>query len=140
MLCKKAFSAICLTLTVSLFPAYGQVKDIGDMDGRWMFIAASSNKATFFIDPQSIAFEKKYHAWSCWVRILDPQSNSESIQKHLYRKNGSECAVISYISYEISTKNPKANKDFRGNPEWHTVIPDSFAENAWACIKLKLSK
>ncbi|HMK60029.1 MAG TPA: hypothetical protein VK452_02650 [Dissulfurispiraceae bacterium] len=92
------------------------------------------------MDGQSIAYEKRFEAWACWVRILDPKRHEETIAKYLFRNHGQEMAIIAAIVYDTMSKNPKKSSDSISSPVWRAVIPDSFADNVWEAIKLKTSK
>ena len=133
----RELSLTVVLATVSLFV---HCIEIGDMEGRWMFISGSSNGAQQFIDPVSIVFDKQFNAWACWVRILNPKRNEEFIQKQLYRKQGQEIAVIASVTYDTKSHNPRDSSNTQDAPKWRAVVPESFAEDAWAVIELKSSK
>ena len=137
------FARIVPTVWIAAVLAFGttsiQARELGDTEGRWVYIAGSSNGAEEFIDPASIVFDKQFDAWSCWVRILDPKRREETVEKHLYRNQGQELSVMASITYDTTSNNPKRSRDAQGSPKWRSVIPDSFAENVWAAIELKNS-
>src|SRR6266481_912338 len=77
MIVSRTLVVVCISLALALVSVFVQARELGDMDGRWMFIAGSSNGAEEFIDPASIVLERQFNAWSCWVRILDPKRREE---------------------------------------------------------------
>jgi hypothetical protein len=140
MVVSKTFAGLCFIVALVLSQSFAQGRELGDVEGRWVFIASSSNGAEEFVDGSSIVFEKQFNAWACWVRILDPQRHEESIERHLYRNGGQEFAIVTYVTYDTKSHNPKNSRDEHGSPKWRNVIPDSFAENVWAAIQLKNGK
>jgi hypothetical protein len=136
----RLFAILCLAVPLVLWCGPLHARQLGDMeDGRWVYIAGSSNGAELFADGQSIAFEKRFDAWACWVRILDPKRHEETIAKYLFRNHGQELAIIAAVIYDTKSKNPKNPSEPIGSPAWRAVIPDSFADNVWEAIKLKTS-
>ena len=132
-------SIAVLSVSVLLVASVGNARKLGDVDGRWVFIASSTNGAEEFVDPDSIVFEKEFSAWSCWVRVLDPKRREETIERQLYRKEGREVATVASITYDTASSNPKRSLNAQCPPKWKAVIPDSFAENVWVAIKLRIS-
>jgi hypothetical protein len=138
----RLFAILCLAVSLALWCGLLHARQLGDMeDDRWVYIAGSSNGAELFVDGQSIAYEKQFDAWACWVRILDPTRDEESIVKYLFRNHGQEMAIIAAVIYDTKTKDPapKHRSDAIGSPKWRAVVPDSFADNVWEAIKLKTS-
>ena len=136
----RLFAILCLAVSLVLWCGPLHARQLGDIeDGRWVYIAGSSNGAELFVDGQSIAYEKRFDAWACWVRILDPKRHEETIAKYLFRNHGQELAIITAVIYDTKSKNPKNPSEPIGSPMWRAVIPDSFAENVWEAIKLKTS-
>ena len=132
--------ALCLSVVLALFHASAQARELGEMDGRWMFIASSSNGTEAFVDPTSIVFDREVDAWACWVRVLDPLRSEESIDRHLYRSSGERFAVVSSVTYDTRSRRVKSSFESQVPLKWHAVIPDSFGENVWAAIKIKSSQ
>jgi hypothetical protein len=137
---SRAIAILSLALPLVLWCSPLHARELGDIEGgRWVYIAGSSNGAELFVDGQSIAYEKQFNAWACWVRILYPQRHEETIAKYLLRNQGQELAIIAAAIYDTKTKNLKYPSEPIGSPVWKAVIPDSFAENVWEAIKLKTS-
>ena len=136
----RLFAILCLAVPLVLWCGLLHARQLGDVeDGRWVYIAGSSNGAELFVDGQSIVYEKRFDAWVCWVRILDPKRHEETIAKYMFRNHGQELAIIAAVIYDTKSKNPKNPSEPIGSPMWRAVIPDSFADNVWEAIKLKTS-
>jgi hypothetical protein len=134
------FAILSLAVPLVLLCGPLHARQLGQIeDGRWVYIAGSPNGAELFVDPTSIAYEKQFDAWACWVRILDPKRHEETIAKYLFKNHGQELAIIAAVIYDTKTKNPKNRSDTIGSPEWRAVVPDSFADNVWEAIKLRTS-
>jgi hypothetical protein len=83
------FAILSLAVTLVLRCGPLHARQLGEIeDGRWVYIAGSSNGAELFVDPKSIAYEKQFDAWVCWVRILDPKWHEDTIAKYLFRNHG----------------------------------------------------
>lgn len=136
---SRSLAALCLVVILVLVAAVLEARKLGDVEGRWVFIAGSPNGAEVFVDPASIVFDKTFASWVCWVRILDPQLREEAIAKYLYRNAGQDYAIIASITYDTISQSPKNWVDAQGTPKWFTVIPDSFADNVWTAIQMKTS-
>jgi len=64
MIVSRTLPVVCISLALALVSVFVQARELGDMDGRWMFIAGSSNGAEEFIDPASIVLERQFNAWA----------------------------------------------------------------------------
>jgi hypothetical protein len=136
----RLFAILCLAVPLVLWCGPLHARQLGDIeDGRWVYIAGSSNGAELFVDGQSIVYEKQFDAWVCWVRILDPKRHEETIAKYMFRNHGKEMALSAAVIYDTKSKYPKYPSEPIGSPVWRAVISDSFADNVWEAIKLKTS-
>jgi hypothetical protein len=57
----RVFAILCLAVPLILRCGPLYARQLGEIeDGRWVYIAGSPNGAELFVDPKSIAFERKF--------------------------------------------------------------------------------